>query len=543
MNSFLKENPLLLLFFVSAIGYLVGRIKIRGTGLGISAVLFVGLMFGAMDPGFEVPEIIFQLGLVFFVYTIGLTSGPAFFQSFQKNGWRDIGFVLTMLTLSAIVAWLIHYFMGFNGPTTVGIYCGSSTNSPSLASAIELINQGFKNKANHIQDLVIGYTFSYPMGVLGVMLAIKFMEKLFHIDYEAEKAVLRKDYPLDENLTSRTLKVTNHNVFGKTLRSLLKDYQWNVVFGRMESYKHGRMMITHWESELHENDKITVVGTNEELDHVQDTLGVLDPESLSFNRKEFDIVRIFVSNPDVVGKSISSLNLNEKYSALITRIRRGDIEMLAKSDTILEIGDRIRFVARREDLPAIQKLFGDSYHAASKIDIFSFGLGIGLGLLLGMMELTLPGGLVFKPGYAGGPLIVGLILGTLKRTGPIIWSLPYGTNVTLNQLGLILLLAVLGIRSGNTMMDSLSQGEWLPIFLGGSILAISGAVISLWIGFKIFKIPFSLLLGFVSNQPAILEFVTDITKNKVPNIGYSFMFPISLVMKIIYAQILLLLLT
>ncbi|MBK6363386.1 MAG: AbrB family transcriptional regulator [Saprospiraceae bacterium] len=174
MNSFLKENPLLLLFFVSAIGYLVGRIKIKGTGLGISAVLFVGLMFGAMDPQFEVPEIIFQLGLVFFVYTIGLTSGPAFFQSFQKNGWRDIGFVLTMLTLSAIVAWVLHYFMGFNGPTTVGIYCGSSTNSPSLASAIELINQGFNNKENHIQDLVIGYTFSYPMGVLGVMLWKKY---------------------------------------------------------------------------------------------------------------------------------------------------------------------------------------------------------------------------------------------------------------------------------------------------------------------------------------------------------------------------------
>ena len=142
------------------------------------------------------------------------------------------------------------------------------------------------------------------MGVLGVMLAIKLMEKIFRIDYEAEKAVLRKDYPLDENLTSRTLRVTNQNVFGKTLRTLLKDYQWNVVFGRMESYKHGRMMITHWESELHENDKITVVGTTEELDHVQEILGVLDPESLSFNRKEFDIVRIFVSNPDVVGPSL-----------------------------------------------------------------------------------------------------------------------------------------------------------------------------------------------------------------------------------------------
>jgi putative transport protein len=543
MIKFLESNPLLLLFFVSAIGYLVGRIKVWGTGLGISAVLFVGLFFGAMNPAFDVPEIIFQLGLVIFVYTIGITSGPAFFQSFQKNGWRDISFVLIMLTLSALVAIIIHYIMNFDGATTVGIYSGSSTNSPSLASAIELINQGYKNKANHIQNLVVGYTFSYPMGVLGVMLAIKIMEKRFKINYEAEKYILRKDYPIDENLTSRTLRITNRLVFGKTLRTLMRDYQWNVVFGRMESFRHGKMTLTHWESELNENDKITVVGTLEELNSVQEVLGDVDPESLSFNRKEFDIVRIFVSNPEVVGKTISSLNLNEKYSALITRIRRGDMEMLAKSDTVLEIGDRIRFVAKREDISSIQKLFGDSYHAASKIDIFSFGLGIAVGLLLGMLEIPLPGGIVFKLGYAGGPLVVGLILGTLKRTGPIVWSLPYGTNVTLNQLGLILLLAVLGIRSGNTMLDAVSQGQWIPIFMGGAVLSISAAIISLWIGYRIFKIPFSLLLGFVSNQPAILEFASDITKNKVPSIGYAFMFPISLVMKILYAQILLLLLT
>jgi len=543
MIKFLESNPLLLLFFVSAIGYLVGRIKVWGTGLGISAVLFVGLFFGAMNPAFDVPEIIFQLGLVIFVYTIGITSGPAFFQSFQKNGWRDISFVLIMLTLSALVAIIIHYIMNFDGATTVGIYSGSSTNSPSLASAIELINQGYKNKANHIQNLVVGYTFSYPMGVLGVMLAIKIMEKRFKINYEAEKYILRKDYPIDENLTSRTLRITNRMVFGKTLRTLMRDYQWNVVFGRMESFRHGKMTLTHWESELNENDKITVVGTLEELNFVQEVLGDVDPESLSFNRKEFDIVRIFVSNPEVVGKTISSLNLNEKYSALITRIRRGDMEMLAKSDTVLEIGDRIRFVAKREDISSIQKLFGDSYHAASKIDIFSFGLGIAVGLLLGMLEIPLPGGIVFKLGYAGGPLVVGLILGTLKRTGPIVWSLPYGTNVTLNQLGLILLLAVLGIRSGNTMLDAVSQGQWIPIFMGGAVLSISAAIISLWIGYRIFKIPFSLLLGFVSNQPAILEFASDITKNKVPSIGYAFMFPISLVMKILYAQILLLLLT
>src|SRR5690606_23809654 len=203
---------------------------------------------------------------------------------FQKNGWRDIGFVLTMLCLSAIVAVIVHLIMGFDGATTVGIYSGSSTNSPSLASAIELVNQSYSNKSKHIQNLVVGYTFSYPMGVLGVMLAIKIMEKSFQNNYEQEKTQLRKDYPIDDNLSSRTIRVTNHYVFGRSLRTLVKDYQWNVVFGRMENYKYGKMMITHWDSELYENDKITVVGTVDDLDAVEKVLGIVDPESLSFNR-------------------------------------------------------------------------------------------------------------------------------------------------------------------------------------------------------------------------------------------------------------------
>ena len=160
-----------------------------------------------------------------------------------------------------------------------------------------------------------------------------------------------------------------------------------------------------------------------------------------------------------------------------------------------------------------------------------------------MIEFNIPGGLVFKLGFAGGPLIVGLLLGALRRTGPIVWSLPYGSNVTLNQLGLTLLLAVIGIRSGNTLMESLSDGGWVKIFLAGSVLSVATAILSLWLGYKLIKIPYSLLLGFVANQPAILEFATDITKNRVPAIGYSFMFPISLVMKILFAQILYLILS
>lgn len=542
MNSFITQNPLLLLFLVIAIGYLVGNIKVRGTGLGTAAVLFVGLVFGAMNPAFKVPDIIFQIGIVFFVYTIGLRSGPAFFESFRKNGWRDIFFVILMLALSAGVTVIIYYLLHFDKSTIVGMYSGSSTNTTALASVIDMINLRGNASPTTINHLVIGYTYSYPMGVLGVMIAIKIMEKFLKIDYASEKELLRQDYPIDEDLTSRAIEITNRKIAGIQIRDLIKQHNWNIVFGRVDSRLHGTVL-SNWDITLHPGDKIIVVGTKEELDQVENILGKEAENSLTYDRKEYDIVRIFVSNPDVVGRELSSLNLQEKYSAIITRIRRGDIEMLAKSDTVLELGDRIRFVAKRKDIKDIQKFFGDSYHASSKVDLFSFGIGIAMGLLLGMIEINLPGGLVFKLGYAGGPLVVGLILGALRRTGPVVWTLPYGSNVTLNQLGLTLLLAVIGIGSGNTLLESLNDGAWIKIFFAGSVLSIVSALLSLWVGYKLIKIPYSLLLGFISNQPAILEFATDITKNRVPAIGYAFMFPISLVLKILFAQILYLILT
>jgi putative transport protein len=244
-----------------------------------------------------------------------------------------------------------------------------------------------------------------------------------------------------------------------------------------------------------------------------------------------------------VGQKLSALNISQRYHAIITRIRRGDIDFLARGNTILELGDRIRFVARRKDLDALAKLFGDSYYESSRVNIFSFGLGIAIGLLLGSIQFTLGSGISFKLGYAGGPLIVGLLLGAVRRTGSIVWTLPYSANVTLRQIGLMLVLAVIGLKSGNTFFNSLQDGEGLMIFAGGTIIAMLSTAISIFLGYKIMKIPFSLILGFVSNQPAILDFTVGISKNKVPLIGYSLMFPIALVMKILYAQLLFLFLS
>jgi len=537
MNISFADQPLLLLFVVAAVGYFIGKIRIKGSSLGVSAVLFVGLAFGAINADFNVPNIIFELGLVFFVYSVGLSSGPAFFKSFKKNGIRDIAFVITMLLVSAIVAIGIFYVFGLDAASITGIYAGSTTNTPALASVIDLVNQrGTTNSKSLTEALVIGYTYSYPMGVIGVMLVLKLMEKAFKIDYEKEKAILRDKYALEENLTSRTIKVTNNNLNGKSLRDLNNENNWNVLYSRIEN-KDG-VSLSNWDTKLNVGDDIIVIGGRDLLDVVQDSLGEESTNIIKHDRREYDVRRIFVSKEHMAGRSINSLNLNEKYSAIITRIRRGDREILAKADTILEMGDRIRFVARRADLKKLAELFGDSYFKSSQVNLFSFGLGIAIGLLLGTITWPLPGGVSFKLGMAGGPLIVGLFLGALRRTGPINWTLPYGANVTLRQMGLIFLLAVIGLRSGNTFLNSLGAGSGLLIFAAGSLLSMAAAFFSLIIGYKLFKIPFSLLLGFMSNQPAILDFATDMSKNNVPLIGYSLMFPIALVMKILFAQLL-----
>ncbi|MEO0469226.1 MAG: TrkA C-terminal domain-containing protein, partial [Bacteroidota bacterium] len=251
---------------------------------------------------------------------------------------------------------------------------------------------------------------------------------------------------------------------------------------------------------------------------------------------------VFLSNPEVAGQSIASLNLVEKYQAIITRVRRGDVDLLARGETVLELGDRIRFVARLKDIPSLLKLFGDSYQRLSQIDLLSFGLGMALGLLLGMISFQLPGDLTFKLGFAGGPLIVALILGALRRTGPIVWTLPYSANLTLRQIGLILLLASVGVRSGHTFVQTILQGGAGMLFLAGTLVSLVSAFCVIVFGYKVFRIPFSILSGMVSNQPAVVDFATEQSGNQLPGVGFALMFPIAMILKIVFAQVLFVLL-
>ncbi len=541
MIQLLGENPLLLLFVVASLGYLLGNVKFKGSSLGVAAILFTGLFFGAIDSSLNIPEIILLLGLSLYVYSIGLSSGPAFFNSYKNNRLRDFAFIILSLLFSGFIAGALSFVFDFSAAATAGIYSGSTTNTAAMAGVIDIISNRYSGEVGDslLQDVVVGYSYSYPMGVLGGIIAIIILQKALKVDYKEEQKLLKKKYPLDEELTSLTISITHPEATDIQLRDLFKTHDWNVVFSR--HFSRGEVTLANWDSTFSMNDQVMVIGSRQELDNVIQVLGEVVDSDLTYDRRLFDVRRIFVSNPDLVGRTLASLNLHEKFNATITRIRRGDIDMLANGDTMLELGDRIRFIARREDLKELSELFGDSYYKASRINVFTFGLGIGLGLMLGAIQFSFGDDLSFKFGYAGGPLIIGLTLGALRRTGPIHWSMPYSANVTLQQIGLTLLLAAIGVRSGNAFVQSLSiEGMWF--FLGGTIVSLLTAMTILYAGHRVMKMPFTLLTGIVSNQPAILDFAISRAGNRVPEFGFTLMFPIALISKIVIAQVLFLLL-
>jgi putative transport protein len=342
------------------------------------------------------------------------------------------------------------------------------------------------------------------------------------------------------NIKRQTVKILNPEMDGQTLRALFKRYHERLAFGRME--RNGEQFLSNMDSRILLDDQLVLIGNEKMVQKAISELGEAMHTELSHDRSVYDVKRIFVSNPEVAGERIASLNLSERYPVLITRVQRGDVDVVATGSTNLELGDRVLVVARREDIQEIARFFGNSYESLSRINLFSFGFGMALGLLLGMISFEFPGGFSFQLGYAGGPLLVALILGSLRRTGPIVWTLPYSANLTLNQIGLILLLAGIGIHSGHTFLETLLGGNGGLLFLTAGIITLTTAFLSLWIGYKLFKIPFSLLSGMIAHQPAALDFALERAGNKLPAIGFSLLLPVGLIIKIVLAQLVFILL-
>ena len=544
--EFLVAEPLLLLFIVVGLGYLLGNVKIRGISLGVAAVLFVGLAFGALSPDMRLPPILVDLGLIIFVYTIGLSSGPGFFASFRRKGLRDNTFVFLMLLLGALLTVGFAAVFHLKATVTAGMFAGSLTNTPALAGILE--TSARVAPAGQLTVLetepVIGYSVAYPMGVIGLMLAIYVMQRVFRIDYKAEARSLRQYNVIEQDLYTRTVRITQPAAVGVPVTELSRRHKWDVVLSRVRTQ--GELTLATGDTTFDLNDEVTLVGTPEEVDRALVELGVPAGRQPELDRSDFDFRRIFVSNHEIAGRRINELDLPRSYGAIISRVRRGDIDLLAHGDTVLELGDRVRVVARRADMPRLAALFGDSYKSLSEVNLLSLSLGLAAGVLIGLIPIPLPGGVVITLGLAGGPLLVGLVAGALRRTGPVVWTIPYSANLTLRQIGLSLLLAGIGVRSGYTFLTNFTASGGLQVFFAGAVITTLIGFLTLLIGYKVLKIPFGMLTGMLAGlgtQPAALGFGLQQADNELPNLGYALVFPIATITKVIVAQLLLILLS
>ncbi|KYF91998.1 transporter, partial [Sorangium cellulosum] len=421
-----------------------------------------------------------------------------------------------------------------------GVFAGATTSTPALASALEVIKSAPEAaRAALSSGAVVGYSVTYPAGVLGTLGAIGLLQRLFRVDYQAELRSRRDAAAAAQRLTNVTVRVARDEALGATAGELRRRHGLHVLFGRMR--RGGELSIATDATVFERGDLVCVIGGEDDVRAAALLLGEATAEHLEFDRSLIDYRRMFVSRPGVTERPLRELRLPERFGAIVTRVRRGDVDFLPDDQTELELGDRVRVVAPRERMDEVARYLGDSFKALSEIDIITFSLGIALGLLLGSAPIPLPGGAPLKLGFAGGPLVAGLVLGRVGRTGPLVWTLPYSANLTLRQLGVVMFLAGVGTRSGYSFAHTLQQGGAAALIGSGAVITAVVAFGTLLVGYRLLRIPMGTLTGMlagIQTQPAVLAFSLEQARSDAPNTGYASVYPVATLVKIVAAQLL-----
>lgn len=532
----LVEEPILLLVLISAVGYALGQIRVGSFSLGAAGVLFAGLLVGATDERLALPEFTTILGLALFVYAVGLSSGPGFFASLGRKSLVYNAFVAGALSIGVAVLWVLAQHFGLSGAMVSGIYAGSMTNTPALAAVLQ-IAEGKQGAAT--ADLaVVGYSVVYPFGILGLILLLALLGRFTSLLHPPEEA----SHPAVPEPESFVVHVTRQGRVA--VADLEASLDWKAQFIRIRREGHPDVLATAG-SYVEEGDLLSIVAEPDDIPRVLALLGERVPGTLAASRAQYDYRRIFVSREEVAGRRIRDVHAFKAYGAIVTRVRRGDVEWVARPDTVLVLGDRIRVVARPEDLPGLSEALGDSYKALSEINLFTFSIGLLGGMLLGLIPIPLPGGLSFSLGLAGGPLLVGLLLGKKARTGPLVWSLPYSANLLIRQLGLVLFFAGVGVRAGYSFFSMMQTGQGWELFAIGAAVTLVSGLSALMVGRWIFRFEIPFLLGMIAGmqtQPAVLKYVQDQFTTDQPTVGYATVLPVAICLKILIAQLFYLLL-
>jgi len=445
-----------------------------------------------------------------------------------------------MLLSTAFVVVLARV-MGFNARYAAGLLTGSFTNMPALAGVIERVKASGASPLELAQPTVAS-AIAYPIGVLVPMLVILVSAKVFRVNLQEEADGL-KDYQTGhQKLEAWTIRVTRPEAETLTKHELCAAGRLRVVFGRV--LRKAELLLPGPDLGLKLDDLVTVVGSADDLAQVEALVGERSHVELDRDQSALDATRVFVSRWDVVGVPLGKLDLVNRFQAIITRVRRGDIWFVPDGDTVLELGDRVRVTTRRDNIEAIEEFFGDSYRAISEVSFLTFAMGLAAGLALGQLPIPLGHGIIFKLGFAGGPLAVALILGRFHRVGSLVWNFPYSANHTVRQFGLVLFAAGIGVLSGEGFRAIVSRdASVLPLFLGAAFLVCFVAdSLTMVLGYKLFRIPLNIMFGIVAGthtQPVVLGYANHHTGNDLPNVGFATVYPLATILKIVLAQVLL----
>lgn len=510
----ISASPILTVFLVGALGTVLGLIPFGPIRLGAAGALFVGLVVGNFVPGMSEELLHVQnLGLILFVYAVGLSAGHAFFANFRRQAKLIGGSVLALIA-GAIVTVVVGQLLQLKSALLLGIYAGALTTTPALAAAEE---------ASGSKQPGVGYSLAYPMGVIvGITLVALVVGRNWKGSADVPSQA-------GQRLFAATCKVTK-NVPVRAIPDW-KTQRIKISYLRRK----GKTRIVSVGEELLPDDLVVVVGLEENVRRTIADLGILVSSHLANDRSQVDFRRFTVSTKDLANSSVAELNIAGRFGGVVTRIQRGDTELLAEDDLRLEIGDRVLVAFPREEYAGLAEFFGNSERQVAQVDAISMGLGIVLGLLAGMVEIQLPGGSEFALGPAAGPLIVGMILGALQRTGPIVWQIPLAANQIIRQLGLMLFLASVGIISGPEFMNTVRTPVGVKAMAVGLVAAfvVMGVMGIIGYALRLSATRTSGAMAGILGQPAILAYATGRKNDERIESGYAAIFAIGIVVKIL----------
>ena len=447
LKVLLEHSPLLALFAAIGIGYAVGQISIGGFSLGVGAVLFAGLAIGAIAPGATPPGLVNSIGLVMFLYGIGIQYGRNFFAGLRGPGlkWNLLGAIGVFVSLGVALA--IGRAFGVSTAHALGLFAGGMTSTPALQAAIDAAGN---------RDPAIGYSVAYPLGVVGPILCLFAFSRLFKPRLAPAPA------------PPQALELTLEHVDEITVAELIDRLPAGV---ELTAIRHGgTSQLPDPTARVRKGDGVLLFGKADALELARIALGRAEPGRFTKDRATLDVVRVFVSRPAVVGTAVGDLRFPDGVVAKIAEVRRGDAVLLPAPDLVLEYGDRVGAILPEDAIPALRKFFGDSMKASAEFSYVSVGLGMSLGVLLGLLRIPIPGVGEFSLGVAGGPLIVALVLGRLGRSGSLSWHMPLAANLTLRSFGLTLFLAAVGIGSGAPFVQTISTTGLTFVAMGAAIV-------------------------------------------------------------------------